>query len=79
MHITDQELLQAIYDDMQELKQKVSAIEAKVNRLGGTQSAMRNDIIHIDRKISDTYNLALDAWSQGVENKELIERSTLNA
>lgn len=77
--MTDQELLQAIYDDMQELKQKVSAIEAKVNRLGGTQSAMRNDIIHIDRKISDTYNLALDAWSQGVENKELIERSTLNA
>ena len=53
----NEQLLQAIYNDMQELKQKVSVIEKKVDRLETGQSEIKKELYMIDRRISDTYKL----------------------
>lgn len=44
-----------------------------------SSSELKREIYRIDRKISDTYNLALDVWGQVVENRVYLEEHTLKA
>lgn len=69
--------MQGMKTDVQDMKKDVREIKQRVNRLEVAQADMKRELFRIDRKISDTYNLALDAWGQGVENKEWLEGATL--
>ncbi len=69
--------MQDMKAEMQDMKNDVREIRQKVNRLEVAQADIKRELFRIDRKISDTYNLALDAWGQGVENKEWLEGATL--
>ena len=57
------------------MKKDIQEIGRKVNRLEAGQAELKREIYRIDRKISDTYNLALDAWGQAVENRTWLEES----
>lgn len=65
--------------DNQDIKKDIREIRQKTNRLELGQAELKREIYRIDRKISDTYNLALDAWGQGVENRTYLEEHTLKA
>ena len=73
--------------DMQNVKQKVSGLESEMkmanNRLDKIESEIsalragqidiRKEIKQVDKKVSDTYNLALDARGTSAENRKCPE------
>lgn len=81
--MTDSEKLDFLIDEMKEMKTDMATMKAdmadmkadmtelklRVTRLESGQSEMKLELLRIDRKISDTYNLALDAWGNSVENR----------
>lgn len=61
--------------DMANMKADMAELKLRVTRLESSQSAMKLELLRIDRKISDTYNLALDAWGSSVENRAWLEEN----
>ncbi|MCI9144599.1 MAG: hypothetical protein HFH87_18605 [Lachnospiraceae bacterium] len=62
---------------------KLDKIESRLDRLETDVAAVkkglaeiRSEQIKMDRRISDIYNLTLDIWGQGVENRAWFERMT---
>ena len=48
---------------------RLGKLDADVAELKIEQSRITGHLIKLDRKMTDTYNLALDAWGRGVENR----------
>ena len=44
-----------------------------MSALKAGQLEIRKDMKELDRKITDTYNLALDAWGTSMENRVWLE------
>ena len=70
---------QSMRAENQDIQKDIHEIRQKVNRLEVGQAELKREIYRIDRKISDTYNLALDAWGQGVENRTYLEENLQKA
>lgn len=75
--------LDKIESRLEKVENKVTAIESRFDRLETDVAAVkkglaeiRSEQIKMDRRISDIYNLALDIWGQGVENRAWLERMT---
>ncbi len=51
---------------------RLEKCESEMSALKVGQNEMRKDIRRLEKKIDDTYELALDAWGQGYENRKLI-------
>lgn len=51
---------------------RLEKCESEISALKVGQNEMRKDIRRLEKKIDDTYELALDAWGQGYENRKLI-------
>lgn len=49
-------------------------LESDIDSLKAGQLDLRKDIRNLDRKVSATYELALDAWGQGAENRTWLRR-----
>jgi len=86
----DNELLQAISDMMdkkltpintrlEKLEADTSALKAGQNRIIEKQRELRQDIKRLDDKITNTYDLALDAWGTSTENRNWLENDKLKA
>lgn len=71
--MTDSEKLDLILEKVSSFDKRLGSLEKKVNRLEVGQSEIKKELYMIDRRISDTYKLALDAWGQSAENRALIE------
>ena len=71
--------MQGMKAEEQSTKKDILEIKQKINRIEVGQSEMKRELFRIDRKISDTYNLALDALGMSTENRELLENGTLHA
>ena len=65
--MTDSEKLDFILSEMQGMKSEMQ----------GMKSEMQGMIYMINRKISDTYNVALDALGTSAENRTWLEKGTL--
>ena len=61
--------LEKVEGRLDRLETDVAAVKKGLTEVRGAQ-------IKIDRRISDIYNLALDAWGQGVENRAWLQRMT---
>lgn len=48
-------------------------LESRLDNLEGIQAEIKRELIIIDRKNSDTYKVALDAWVLGTENRAWLE------
>ena len=57
------------------LEMKVDKLEADVSALKSGQKHIRQELKRIDNKVSDTYDLALDAWGTSTENRTWIEET----
>ena len=85
--MTDSEKLDLILAEMQEMKtemkdinQRVSQLEAgqaelkkKLDRLAVEQTKTQGELFKIDRKIENTYGVALDALAATAENRKWLE------
>ena len=71
--------MQGMKAEEQSTKKDILEIKQKINRIEVGQSEMKRELFRIDRKISDTYNLALDALGMSTETREWLENGTLHA
>lgn len=67
------EKLENIESRLDNVEGRLDKVEGRLGKLEGGQAEIRKQLYRMDRKITDTYNLALDAWGQSVENKKWLE------
>ena len=76
-----QEDIQAIASLMdtklQPINNRLDRIESEVSSLQAGQRELKKELREVKDKVTDTYNLALDAWGQSTENRVWLENSTL--
>lgn len=63
----------------QTLFEKLDKIDSRLDKLETGQAEIKRELIKMNRKITDTYNLALDAWGQSTENRNWLESDQLKA
>ena len=68
------ERLDGVEGRLDKLENRVDKLDSEVSALKSGQLEIRKDLKALDRKISDTYELALDAWGQSTENRTWFER-----
>lgn len=49
-------------------------MESEISALKAGQSEIRKDIRELDKKISDTYEIALNAWGTSAENRNWLSQ-----
>ncbi len=58
---------------MDKMEGRMDKLESQVSALREGQLEIRNETREINRKVSDTYQLALDAWGKSTENRLWLE------
>ena len=62
---------------VQGMETEMQGMKKKLDKLSLGQLEIRKEIIMLNRKISDTYDVALDALGTSAENREWLEKGTL--
>ena len=65
--------LDKVESRLDNIESRLDKVEGRLDKFEGGQAEIKFQLYRMDRKISDTYNLALDAWGQGVENRQWLE------
>ncbi len=76
MGLTNEDLqaLASLLDKkLQPINDRLDKVEGRLDNLEGIQAEIKRELIIIDRKNSDTYKVALDAWVLGTENRAWLE------
>ena len=66
-----------IESEMQGMKSEMQSMKTKIDKLSLGQLEIQKEIYMINRRISDTYNLPLDALGTSAENRTWLEKGTL--
>lgn len=66
-----------IESEIQGMKSEIQGMKTKIDKLSLSQLEIQKEIYMINRRISDTYNLALDALGTSAENRIWLENGTL--
>ncbi len=66
--------MQGMKSEIQGIKSEIQDMKKKLDKLSLEELEIRKEIIMINRKISDTYNVALDALGTSVENRTWLEK-----
>lgn len=65
--------LQAIAGLLEPIHCRLDKLESQVSALTVGQVEIRKDLKTLDEKVTETYNLALDAWGTSTENRKWLE------
>ncbi len=72
--------LQPINDRLDRIEGRLDRIEGRLDKVEGRldnlesiQAEIKRELIIIDRKNSDTYKVALDAWVLGTQNRAWLQ------
>lgn len=69
--------VQGMKTEMQDMKDEMQGMKKKLDKLSLGQLEIKKEIIMLNRKISDTYDVALDALGTSTENREWLQKGTL--
>lgn len=69
--------IQSIKGKMQDMKSKMQSMKEKIDKLSMGQLEIKKEIYMLNREISDTYNVALDALGTSAENRTWLEKGAL--
>ncbi len=75
--MTDSEKLDLLLTKVQGMETEMQGMKKKLDKLSLGQLEIRKEIIMLNRKISDTYDVALDALGTSTENREWLQKGTL--
>lgn len=75
--MTDSEKLDLLLTKVQGMETEMQGMKKKLDKLSLGQLEIRKEIIMLNRKISDTYDVALDALGTSTENRTWLEKGTL--
>ena len=76
MGLTNEDLqaLASLLDKkLQPINDRLDKVEGRLDNLEDIQAEIKRELIIIDRKNSDTYKVALDAWVLGTENRAWLQ------
>lgn len=69
--------IQSIKGELQDMKSKMQSMKEKIDKLSMGQLEIKKEIYMLNRKISDTYNVALDVLGTSAENRTWLEKGAL--
>lgn len=69
--------IQSIKGDIQGMKSEMQGMKEKIDKLSMGQVEIKKEIYILNRKISDTYNVTLDALGTSAENRTWLEKGAL--
>ncbi len=69
--------IQSIKGEMQDMKSKMQSMKEKIYKLSMGQLEIKKESYMLNRKISDTYNVALDILGTSAENRTWLEKGAL--
>ncbi len=69
--------IQSIKGDIQNMKSDMQGMKEKIDKLSMGQLEIKKEIYMLNRKISDTYNVVLDALGTSAENRTWLEKGAL--
>ena len=69
--------IQSIKGKMQDMKSKMQSMKEKIDKLSMGQLEIKKESYMLNRKISDTYNVALDVLGTSAENRTWLEKGAL--
>lgn len=67
-----------IDDRLNKIDIRLDKLDSEVSSLKSGQIEIRKDLKNIDRRVSDTYHLALDSWGASTENRVWLESINSN-
>ena len=76
MALTNEDLqaIAALMDNkLEPINSRLEKLESEVSGLRTGQVAIRKELKEVHHKVSDTYELALDAWGKSTENRTWLE------
>lgn len=59
-------------EDVSSIKLEMARMNGEINGLKSGQLLIRRDIKDMKNKLENTYQLALEAWGNSIENRELL-------
>lgn len=65
--------LEPINSRLDKMDNRFEKLESEVSSLRTGQVAIRKELKEVHHKVSDTYELALDAWGKSTENRTWLE------
>ena len=69
--------MQDMKSEMQNMKSEMQNMKENIDKLSMGQLEIKKEIYMLNRKISDTYNVALDALGTSAENRTWLEKGAL--
>lgn len=69
--------MQSMKSEIKDMKSEIQGMKTKIDKLSLGQLEIQKEIYMINRRISDTYNVALDALGTSAENRTWLEKGTL--
>ena len=75
--MTDNEKLDLILSKLDSIESEMQGMKQKIDKLSLGQLEIKKEIIMLNRQISDTYHVALDALGTSAENRKWLETGTL--
>lgn len=83
--MNDNELLQAMSDmidkkllpinsRLDKMDNEFDKLNSQVSALRAGQIELRKELKEVNIKVTDTYNIALDAWGTSIENRKWLEK-----
>lgn len=70
------ERLDGVDSRLDGIDSRLDRVESEVSALKSGQLEMRKELKEVNRKVSVTYELALDAWGTNMENRGWLERES---
>ena len=68
--------LDGIDNRLDGMENRLDKVESEVSSLKSGQLEMRKELKEVDRKVTGTYDLALEAWGKSTENRRWLEEES---
>lgn len=75
--MTDSEKLDLLLSEMQGMKSELQDMKKRVDKMTFSQSEIQKEMYVLNRKLTDTYDVALDALSSSAENRTWHEKGVI--
>ena len=75
--MTDNEKLDLILSRLDSIETEMQGMKQKIDRMSSGQLEIKKEMLMLNRQISDTYNVALDALGTNTQNRTGLEKGAL--
>lgn len=75
--MTDSEKLDLLLSELHGMKSEIQDMKKRIDKTAFSQLGIQKEMYVLNRKITDTYNVALDAFGTSAENRARLEKGVI--